>query len=150
LPARELVAHLITLAFGVAFIAMGMFGYFHMGRFLDIAREVTAVVVEIAHESATPKGRIHPVLRFSTADGRTIQHRVEQHHNVQPADTLQVIYDPRDPTRVEVTTLARAHSRRWLFTALSIAVGIVVCLLPFSEHIKAWRCSSFRTGHRQK
>lgn len=139
MPTRELVAHLITLAFGVAFIAMGVFGYFYMGRFLDTAREVTAVVVAIAHESATPKGRIHPVLRFATADGRTIEHRVEQHHNVQPADTLQVIYDPRDPTQVEVTTLARAHSRRLLFTVLSIAVGIIVCILPFSEQIKAWR-----------
>ena len=139
MPTRELVAHLITLAFGVAFIAMGIFGYFHMGRFIDAAQEATAVVVEIAHESATPKGRIHPVLRFSTADGRTIQHRVEQHHNVQPADTLQVIYDPRDPTQVEVTTLARAHSRRLLFTVLSIAVGMIVCILPFKEQINAWR-----------
>ncbi len=150
MPTRELVAHLITLAFGIAFIAVGIFGYFYMGRFLDTAREVTAVVVEIAHESATPKGRIHPVLRFSTADGRTVQQRVEQHHNVQPADTLQVIYDPRDPTHVEVTTLARAHSRRSLFTALSIAVGLIVCLLPFREQIKTWRGSSFRTGHRPK
>lgn len=129
---------------------MGISGYFYLGRFLDTAREVTAVVTAIAHESATPKGRVHPVVRFSTAEGRTIEHRVEQHHNVQPADTLQVIYDPRDPTQVEVTTLARANSRRWLFTVLSIAVGIIVCLLPFREQIKAWRDSSFRAGHRPK
>jgi len=120
-------------------MAGGIFGYFQMGRFLDTAREVSAVVVEITHESATPKGRIHPLVRFETHDGRTIQQRVEQHHNVQPGDLLPVIYDRRNPSQMQVSTLARAQSRRVLFGALSVLVGLVVCTLPFGERIKQWR-----------
>ena len=93
----------------------------------------------ISHESATPKGRIHPVVRFETADGRQIVSRSDQHHNVQPGDTLQVIYDPRNPADVEITTLSRANNRRLLFTVLSVAVGLVVCGLAFGIDIRKWR-----------
>lgn len=139
LETREKIGRLISLAFGLGFIAMGVYGYFHMGRFLDTAREATAVVIEIAHESATPKGRVHPVLQYESADGRKIVKRSDQHHNVKPADTLQVIYDPRNPTDMEITTLSRAKNRRVMFTAISIAVGLFVCALALGIDLKTWR-----------
>jgi hypothetical protein len=64
---------------------------------------------------------------------------VEQHHNVQPGDVLPVIYDPRDPAQMQVTTLSRAQSRRLLFAALNVVVGLLVCALPFKDRIKQWR-----------
>ena len=79
-------------------------------------------------------------MRFRASDGREIVATLQQHHNVQPGQTLQVIYDARDPSRVETGTIARAKQRRLLFTVLSAVVGLVVCALGRSRSGRAqWR-----------
>ena len=119
--------NLITAAVGVLFIAIGVYGYGYMGRFLDHALETSGTVVDVVYETGTKKGRIHPVVRFKAMDGREINGRSDQHHNVRPGDTVRLVYDPRNPQDIEITTLARAQNRRLLFTALSVVLGIVVC-----------------------
>jgi hypothetical protein len=121
--------NLITAAVGLCFIASGVYGYRHMGRFLDTARETSAVVVKVAYESVNKKGRMHPVVRFTTADGREVIAHSDEHHNVQPGDTVQLLYDPVHPDQIEIATLARAQNRRLLFTVLSILFGIFVCFM---------------------
>ncbi len=106
---------------------MGIYGYAHISRFLDTAREAPAVVVEVEHASVNKKGRIHPVVRFTTTEGQEIVGRSNEHLNVQAGDTVQVIYDPRNPMDMEITTLSRANNRRLLFTALTVLLGVVVC-----------------------
>jgi hypothetical protein len=115
-----------TVAMGLLFVATGIYTWFYMGRFLDHAREAQAVVIEVRNESATPKGRTHPVVRFTTADGTVVIVRSDEHHNVRPADTVQLVYDPRNPQSIEITTLERANRRRWLFSGLAVAVGMFV------------------------
>ena len=119
---------LATLLVGALFVAIGVYGYAYMGRFLDNAREATATVVSIAHESAAvKKGRMHPTVRFTAADGREIVGRTEQHHNVQVGERVQIVYDPRKPDEIEITTLERARKRRLMFVGFSVLLGLGVC-----------------------
>jgi hypothetical protein len=125
---RKHPGNFVTVAVGLLFVAIGIYIYVHMGRFLDHARETQAVVIEVTMESAaTRKGRTHPVVRFTTEDGKEFVVRSDEHHNVRPADTVQVVYDPRNPQDIEITTLERAQRRRILFTGLTVALGLVVC-----------------------
>ncbi|HEX2825273.1 MAG TPA: DUF3592 domain-containing protein [Burkholderiales bacterium] len=117
-----------TVAVGLLFVAIGVYTWFHMGRFLDHARETEAVVIEVLQESATPKGRTHPVVRF-TVDGKEVVVRSDEHHNVKPADTVRLVYDTRNPQQIEITTLERAQRRRLIVSGLTMAVGLGVCVM---------------------
>ena len=119
--------HLVTVGVGLFFIAIGVATYGFMGRFLDHARQTQAVVIEVRNESATPKGRTHPVVKFKTAEGAEVVVASDEHHNVKPADTLQVIYDVRNPQAIEITTLERARRRRLVFSGIAMALGLFVC-----------------------
>jgi hypothetical protein len=123
--------YLITIFVGLCFISAGIYTYVDMGRFLQTAQEASGVVIEVTHESTNKKGRIHPVVRFKTAAGQEIVGRSNEHHNVQPGDTVRLIYDPANPGQIEISTLSRTQNRRLLFTVLSVAFGVFVCLLPF-------------------
>ena len=120
---------LVTIFVGLCFIAAGVYGYVHTGRFLNSAQETSAVVLEVAYESNNKKGRIHPVVRFNTADGREIVVRTDEHHNVQPGDTVRLLYHRNHPQQTEITTMSRAQNRRLVFALLSVAVGSFVCLM---------------------
>ena len=120
--------NLVTVAVGLLFVAIGVYTYVHMGRSLDHAREAKGVVVEVLNESGSiRKGRTHPVVRFTTAEGREVVARSDEHHSARPADTVQLVYDARNPQSIEITTLERAHRRRLLFSGLAIAVGLLGC-----------------------
>ena len=121
--------NLITALVGLCFIVTGLYAYHHMGRFLDVARETSGVVVEVSYESVNKNGRMHPLVRFTAADGREVVARSDEHHNVRPGDTVRVIYDPNEPKQMEISTLSRAQKRRVMITALSVVFGVFVCLV---------------------
>jgi uncharacterized protein DUF3592 len=121
--------NLITVLVGVLFIAAGLYSFHHMGHFLDHARETSGVIVDVVYETGSKKGRIHPRVRFNTEAGREIVAQSDTHHNVQPGETVRLLYDPRRPEDFEITTIARAQNRRLLFTLLSVALGIGVCVM---------------------
>ena len=120
---------LVTILVGVGLIVSAAYGYVHMGRFLDTAVQTSGAVIEIVREGTNQKGRMHPVVRFVTADGQQIVGRSEEHHNVRPGDRLELIYDPADPQQFEITTLSRARNRRLAFTIISAVFGGCVCLM---------------------
>jgi len=121
--------NLITAFVGLAFIVSGAYAYYHMGEFIGAAREVTATVVEVQHESINRKGRMHPVVRFAAEGGRAIVAEAHEHHNLRPGDTVRILYDPAKPQVIEITTRQRAQNRRLLIATLSIALGAFVCLM---------------------
>jgi Protein of unknown function (DUF3592) len=121
--------NLVTIFLGLCFIVTGLYAYHYMGRFLDTAREASGVVIDVRYESANKKGRMHPRVRFTTADGREVVAQSDEHHNVQRGDTVRLIYDPSQPNDMEISTLARAQKRRLLITTLSVVFGVFVCLL---------------------
>ncbi len=121
--------NLITLILGIGIIATGVYGYHYMGLFLTAARQTSGTVVEVIYETGNKKGRIHPVVRFKTDEGREVVAESDQHHNLQRGETVQLLYDTRDPRQIEITTLSRAQNRRLLFTMVSVGFGIFVCVL---------------------
>jgi hypothetical protein len=124
---RKHPGNFATVAVGLLFVAIGVYTYVYMGGFLDNARETKAVVIEVSMESAaTRKGRTHPVVRFTTDEGKEVVARVDEHHNVRPGDTVQVVYDSRNPQNIEIATLERAQRRRLLFSGLAVALGLLV------------------------
>src|SRR5688572_31115588 len=118
--------NVMAILVGVFFIAAGLYTYHHMGRFLDHARETSGVIVDVVYETGSKKGRIHPRVRFNTEAGREIVAQSEQHRNVQPGETVRVLYDMQRPEDFEITTLEQAQKKRLLFTLLSVALGMVV------------------------
>src|SRR4051812_6754919 len=142
--------HVATIGVGLFFIAIGVATYSYMGRFLDHAREAQAVVIEVRNESATPKGRTHPVVKFKTAEGAEIVVASDEHHNVRPADTLPVIYDARNPHAIEITTLERARKRRWVFSGLGGALGLFVCGMGLRQLLFRPESESDEAGGRSR
>lgn len=121
--------NLITFVVGLGILASGVYGHFHIGRFLDVAKETSALVLQVSYESANKKGRTHPVVRFTTDAGKEIVVHSKEHHNVQPGQYVTLIYASDNPSNIEITTLAAASKRRALFTALTLAFGLGVCAL---------------------
>ncbi|HYH40438.1 MAG TPA: DUF3592 domain-containing protein [Burkholderiales bacterium] len=125
--------HLVTTLFGFFVIAAGVDAYIRMGNHLATLRETAAVVVEVVYETATlQKGRMHPVVRFTTEDGRQVTGRSDKHLNVQPGDAVQVLYDPAAPEHVEVRTLAQARRQRIFFSGFAIALGLALSIGAFA------------------
>jgi hypothetical protein len=127
---------LATLAVGILFIATGAYSYVYMGRFLDHARETQAVVIEMRAESATPKGRTHPVVRFTTENGRVVVAESKAHHRARTADILDIVYDVRNPQSIEITTLDQANRRRLVIAGLAAAVGLIVCAIAVRQALR--------------
>ena len=118
--------NVITFSVGLLFIAGAVYVHTSLGRFIENAREVPAVVVEVVNEGGR-KARIHPVVRFRGEDGREIVATSQQHHNVTPGQSVHVVYDPAQPEEIEIGTLERVKHRRTLFTLLAAGMGILVC-----------------------
>ena len=121
--------NLITFVVGLGIIASGVYGHIHLGRFLERAKETSAVVVEVSYESTNKKGRTHPLVRFTADSGREVVARSNEHRNVLPGHHVTLIYAVDNPTDIEITTLSAAKKRRILFTTLSVAFGLGVCAL---------------------
>ena len=118
--------NIFSMLFGLAFIAIGAYIYTDRGRYLETARAAAGVVVSVRHESESlKKGRMHPVVRFTTIYGNEVLGTTQQHHNVQPGQSVQVLYDPARPMNVEIGTFAQVRRQRAFFTALCVLVGIV-------------------------
>ena len=121
--------HLVTALFGLFLIGAGIYAYLHLGTYLGTLRETSAVVIDVVYESATmQKARVHPVVRFTTADGREVIGRAEKHLKARPGDSVRIVYDPAYPERVEVRTLAQANRERGLFSGIAIAFGLALSL----------------------
>ena len=121
--------NVITFSVGLLFIAGAVFVWTSAGHTIAQAQELTATVIDLVYETGTKKGRIHPVVRFRTRDGREIVATSQQHRNVHPGQTLTVLYDPAKPDEIEVGTIEQLRHRRVLIAGIAAAIGILVCVL---------------------
>jgi len=126
---RMATGHLVTVLSGLAFVGAGLYAYTHMGRFLGTAREATGAVVEVIYEDNTRKTRMHPILRYTADDGREVQGTSRQHYNAEVGQTLALLYDPADPSHVEIGTLASQQRARWILAAVCIGFGVAIGLI---------------------
>ena len=131
-------AYVFTVLLGLGFVAAGIYAYGHMGRDLEHAREASGVVVEIHYETGTmQKGRKHPIVRFRTADGTEVTGRTDTHHPTAIGAAVQVVYDRRNPERIEVGTLVQAQRQRVAITAFVIVFGLALGLGTIA-HDRGW------------
>jgi hypothetical protein len=105
-----------------------------MERALQNAREATGTVIEVVHESVNKRGRMHPVVRYRTAEGAEVVGRSERHYNLQPGEQVEIVYDVHDPEQVEIGTLAQARHRIRIIAGATIAIGIASILAGVALH----------------
>ncbi|MGZ8153993.1 MAG: DUF3592 domain-containing protein [Burkholderiales bacterium] len=120
-------------------MAGGMYGYGRIDPGLEYAREATGIVADLVYESGTKKGRIHPVVRYRTADGREILGQSQKHRNLRPGERVQIVYDIRNPQEIEIGTLAEARHRRGVIAGVTIAIGIASILAGAVMHFGLFR-----------
>ena len=123
------MSNLLTILFGLCFVAAGGLAYAYMDRFIGIGHEASGVVVEVVYETGSRESRMHPVVRFRTADGREVLGRSGQHYNSEVGQALQLVYDPENPERVEIGTLAEVRRFRAIVAAICVLFGLVVCFI---------------------
>ena len=121
--------NLVTAFLGLLVIGAALYTYVHTAQQFAAARETKAIVIDIVYETGTlQKGRMHPVVRFTTEDGRQVVGRSDKHRKVELGQSVQVLYDPAHPERVELQTLTQARRQRLLFGGLVIALGLAMIL----------------------
>jgi hypothetical protein len=99
------------------------------------------VVEDVVHESVAKKGRMHPVVRYRTPEGEEVRGQSDKHHNVQPGEQVQVVYDVRNPDEVEIGTLAQARHRRAVIAGAAIVIGFASLLAGVALHLNLIRLS---------
>ena len=138
---RIAAGNLVSILFGFCLIAGGAYAYAQIDDTLRFMREASGVVAEVVYESATKKGRMHPVVRYRTADGAEARGQSDKHHNVQPGEQVQIVYDVRKPDEVEIGSLAQARHRRAVIAGAAIAIGIASVLAGIALHLGLIRLS---------
>jgi hypothetical protein len=136
---RIALGNLVSILFGLCLIAGGAYAYSRIDDALRYAREASGVVEDVVYESGTKKGRVHPVVRYRTADGEEMRGHSDKHHNVRPGEQVQVVYDVRNPAEVEIGTLAQAQHRRAVLAGAAIAIGIASLLAGAALHLNLIR-----------
>jgi Protein of unknown function (DUF3592) len=127
--------NLFSILFGLCLIAGGAYAYARIDDALRFTREAPGVVEDVVYESGTKKGRVHPVVRYRTAEGTQVRGQSDKHVNVRPGDEVQVVYDLRNPGEVEIGNLAQARRRRAIMAAVVIAIGIASLLAGIALHL---------------
>ena len=110
-------------------VAAAVYAYRYMGETLAHARETSGVVVDIVYESPTlQKGREHPVVRFTAANGGEVTGRTEKHYRTTRGARLNIVYDVRNPERIEIGTLAQARKQRVFVSGVIAVLGLALTL----------------------
>jgi len=123
------LGNLLTVLFGLCFVAVAVYAWFYMSRFIDTAREASGVVVEVVYEPGSQKSAMHPVIRFKTSEGKEITGRSWQHYNSEVGQTLPLLYDPGNPEHVEIGTLSSARRWRMVVAGAGVLVGLAICFI---------------------
>jgi hypothetical protein len=125
--------------FGLSLIAGGAYMYAQIDEALRFTREASGVVDEVVYESGTKKGRMHPVVRYQTAEGVEVRGQSDKHVNAQPGEQVRIVYDARNPSEVEIGTLGQARHRRAIMATVVIAIGIASLLAGAALHFRLIR-----------
>src|SRR3954447_13614491 len=115
---------LALAAVGVALVVAGVRSQRETTRFTAAARRTTGVVTGLRrHSGGDARPSVFPVVRFSLPDRRTVE--AESRYGAQPppareGETVSVLYDPADPTRMQ---LDHAEGAGRFYSALLVFLG---------------------------
>jgi hypothetical protein len=97
--------------------------FVHTQRFIAGAERTTGTVIDLSRQTDSD-GTVtfNPIVRFTTADGRTVQFVSSSSSSSPPdlGDTVDVLYDPDDPRGAQLS----GFFDLWLFPLVFGGVGI--------------------------
>jgi hypothetical protein len=96
---------LACLALGVGLLLAGAATFVHTKRFVAGAEHATGTVVDHSSSSTSEGIVYYPVVRFTTAEGRTVEFSSSSGSSSPPdvGDRVEVRYDPDDPQDAELS-----------------------------------------------
>jgi hypothetical protein len=115
---------------GVGSIVSGVRGLFGAAAFRSRAQRASAEVTERRWQGTGRGSRLVPVVRFTLADGRVVETEVATSANPLSnweGQSVTVLYDPDDPTYVELPGLAGFGG----LTSIFIGVVFLVVGVPW-------------------
>jgi hypothetical protein len=126
-----------SVAIGVVVVAVGVFAYVSIRRFVDRAAKAPGTVVRVEFETNNEGGNtFRPVVEFRTPAGARVEFKSRL--STSPAsydvgDSVKVLYEANAPNRAEID----AFLPLWLpallcgiIGAVFLAVGTVVLRIP--------------------
>lgn len=117
---RKLVACVLILAAGVAFIIFGCISFKEVKTFPEVSAVVTRVDKEIVNNGEDSSEEITAYVRY-TVDGKEYNEILQNHSgNISENDQITVRYNPEKPEYVTGATKGSG--------TLQLVVGIVLCV----------------------
>lgn len=120
---------LVTIAFGLIFVAVGLYIYFDSGRFAATAREASGVVADVVKVTEGRRKAIHPIVRFKTVAGQEIVFTNPVHYFAAIGVTLPVSYNPANPNEAKVGSVAGVRRSSFVWLVMCLVFGGLVCLM---------------------
>lgn len=138
----------MCLGLGVALLVGGVIAFVYTKRFVSGAERATGTVIDLSSRTDSDGDvTYHPVVRFTTAEGRTVQ--FVSSSGSSPAsesegDRVEVLYDPDDPEDAKLS----GFFDLWLWPlALGGLGGMAVFFGLFAPHF-GLVADRFRKGMR--
>jgi hypothetical protein len=124
---------LVVLALGVGLLLASAAAFVHTKRFMAGAEHATGTVIDLSEDFSSDDGTVYyPVVRFTTAEGRTVEFRSSTGSSSPPdvGDRVEVLYDSDDPQDAKLS----GFFDLWLWTialgGLGIAFSAFALLAP--------------------
>jgi Protein of unknown function (DUF3592) len=113
---------LVCLALGVGLLLASAATFVHTKRFMAGAEHATGTVIDLSEDFSSDDETVHPVVRFTTAEGRTVDFRSSTGSSSPPdvGDRVDVLYDPDDPQDAKLS----GFFDLWLWTIALGGLGI--------------------------
>jgi Protein of unknown function (DUF3592) len=114
----------VFLGLGVVILVIGVVLVADTARFVAGAERVTGEVIDLSRDEDDEGGvTFHPVVRFTTADGRTVEF-VSPSGSSPPShsegDRVEVLYDPDDPQDAQLSGFIDL----WLDSVVAFGIGV--------------------------
>jgi hypothetical protein len=115
----------VGLAIAIGLLVAGAATFIHTLRFVQGAERATGTVIDLSEETDS-EGDVtyHPVVRFTTAEGRTVEFvsssGASSRVSRSVGDRVEVLYDPDDPKDAQLS----GFFDLWLFPIVFAAVGV--------------------------
>jgi hypothetical protein len=115
---------LVCLALGVGLLLASAATFVHIQRFMAGAEHATGTVIDLSEDLSSNDGTVYyPVVRFTTAEGRTVEFRSSTGSSSPPdvGDRVDVLYDADDPQDAKLS----GFFDLWLWTIALGGLGIM-------------------------
>jgi hypothetical protein len=120
----------VCLALGVGLLVVCAITFVHTERFIGGSERATGTVIDLNSKTDSDGDvTFYPVVRFTTAEGRTIKFESGSSASNSVGDRVEVLYDPDDPQHASLS----GFFDLWLWPLATGVLGVMACVFgPFS------------------